>query len=122
MNLSRRSGLLAASLLCVPIAYSQQLSSRVPVGMSPELLAQPQTMRLWENCAPGALGSGDLDQPTLTLYTPLDPAASGTAVIVAPGGGYQFLATNHEGRQVADWLNALGITAFILKYRLGPRY
>ena len=104
MNLLRTSGLLAASLLCVPIAYSQQLiiSGRVPVGMSPELLAQPQTMRLWENGAPGALGSGDLDQPTLTLYTPLDPAASGTAVIVAPGGGYQFLATNHEGRQVAD--------------------
>jgi acetyl esterase/lipase len=52
----------------------------------------------------------------------LDPAASGTAVIVVPGGGYQLLATNHEGRQVADWLNALGITALILKYRLGPRY
>jgi acetyl esterase/lipase len=44
------------------------------------------------------------------------------AVIVIPGGGYGFLATNHEGRQVANWLNAMGITAFVLKYRLGPRY
>jgi acetyl esterase/lipase len=122
MSSLRTSGFLAASLLCAPIAYPQQLSSKVPAAMSPELLAQPRTIRLWENGAPGALGSGDADQPTLTLYTPLDPAASGTAVIVAPGGGYQLLATNHEGRQVADWLNALGITAFILKYRLGPRY
>jgi acetyl esterase/lipase len=122
MNLLRMSGLLAASVLCVPIAYSQRPSSKVPAGRSPALVAEPQTVRLWENGAPGALGSGDADQPTLTLYTPLDSAASGTAVIVAPGGGYQFLATNHEGRQVADWLNALGITAFILKYRLGPRY
>ncbi len=44
------------------------------------------------------------------------------AVIVLPGGSYQHLATNHEGRQIANWLNALGITSFVLKYRLGPRY
>jgi acetyl esterase/lipase len=43
-------------------------------------------------------------------------------VIVAPGGSYGMLASNHEGRQVANWLNALGVTAFVLKYRLGPRY
>jgi acetyl esterase/lipase len=122
MGLLRTSGLLAAALLCAPIAYSQQPSSKVAAGMNPQLVAEPQTIRLWENGAPGALGSGDADQPTLTLYAPLDSAASGTAVIVAPGGAYQFLATNHEGRQVADWLNALGVTAFILKYRLGPRY
>jgi hypothetical protein len=78
MNLLRMSGLLAASLLCIPIAYSQQLSSSVPVGMSPELMAQPQTMHLWENGAPGALGSGDLDQPTLTLYTPTHRPAART--------------------------------------------
>ena len=118
----RLNGPLAALLLCVPIAYSQQPSSKVPTGMNPGLVAEPQTIRLWENGAPGALGSSDADQPSLTLYTPLDPGASGTAVIVAPGGGYQFLATNHEGRQVADWLNAVGVSAFVLKYRLGPRY
>jgi acetyl esterase/lipase len=47
---------------------------------------------------------------------------SGTAIVVAPGGGYAMLAMNHEGRQIADWLNSLGITAFVLKYRLGPKY
>ena len=48
--------------------------------------------------------------------------ATGTAVVVAPGGGYAALAMDHEGRQVASWFNAMGVTAFVLKYRLGPRY
>jgi acetyl esterase/lipase len=76
---------------------------------------------LWEQGAPGALGDADVDRPTLTFYPPAR-AATGTAVIVAPGGGYTNLAMDHEGRQVAAWLNAMGVTAFILKYRLGPRY
>ena len=81
---------------------------------------EPQTMPLWERGAPGALGNEDRDQPTLTVYPARQP--NGTAMIVAPGGGYGALASNHEGRQVANWLNALGVTAFVLKYRLGPRY
>lgn len=81
----------------------------------------PQEMLLWENGAPGALGTADTDRPTLTVYrAPRD--SSGTAVIVAPGGGYGGLATEHEGRQEAYWFNAMGVTAFVLKYRLGPRY
>ncbi len=57
-------------------------------------------------------------QPSLTAYLP-DPAiANGTSVIVAPGGAYHFLAFEHEGTQVADWLNAQGIAAFVLLYRL----
>jgi acetyl esterase/lipase len=71
---------------------------------------------------PGALGQGEDDKPTITVYRPWGPNLSGTSVIVAPGGGYGFLADNHEGRQVANWFNALGVTAFVLKYRLGPRY
>jgi acetyl esterase/lipase len=82
---------------------------------------EPQVMPLWPNGAPGALGNTDADRPTLTYYAPAR-AANGTAVIVAPGGGYAHLAMNHEGRQVANWLNAQGIAAFVLKYRLGPRY
>jgi acetyl esterase/lipase len=57
-------------------------------------------------------------RPTLTAYLP-DPAiASGTAVVVCPGGGYHFLAFEHEGTAVASWLNAHGVAAFLLKYRL----
>ena len=69
----------------------------------------------------GALGNEDADRPTLTLYRAKGRGA-GTAVIVAPGGGYGALAMNHEGRQVANWLNSVGVTAFVLKYRLGPKY
>jgi acetyl esterase/lipase len=55
-------------------------------------------------------------QPSLTVYPAPNP--NGTAVLIAPGGAFHFLAIEHEGRQVADWLNAHGITAFILRYRL----
>jgi len=56
--------------------------------------------------------------PTLTAYLP-DPAiANGTAVIICPGGAYHFLAFEHEGIQVAQWLNTHGMAAFMLKYRL----
>ncbi len=84
--------------------------------------AEPQTMFLWERGAPGALGQSDDDKPTITVYRPWGHNLSGTSVIVAPGGSYGFLASNHEGRQVANWFNAMGVTAFVLKYRLGPRY
>jgi acetyl esterase/lipase len=68
------------------------------------------------------VGTEDADRPSLTLY--LLPAArvARSAVVVCPGGGYVALAMDHEGRQVAEWLNSLGIAADILKYRLAPRY
>ena len=93
-----------------------------PGQVTHDLTAEPQTILLWQNGAPGALGQGEDDQPTITVYRPWGHNLSGTAVIVVPGGSYGFLASNHEGRQVANWFNALGITAFVLKYRLGPRY
>jgi acetyl esterase/lipase len=87
------------------------------------LFAQdPQTIKLWTGDAPGALGSEDRDQPTLTIYLPRAGTPAGTGVVVCPGGGYGALADNHEGRQIANWLNSYGIAAFVLKYRLGPRY
>jgi len=84
--------------------------------------AEPRVMRLWDGAARGALGSGEEDQPTLTLYEASSEHEPGAAVIVMPGGAYWYLATNHEGRQIANWLNAMGITAFVLKYRIAPRY
>ena len=91
-------------------------------AQQPDLVGEPRTIQLWENSAPGALGNEDRDRPTITLYKAYGRESSRTAVIVCPGGGYGALAMNHEGRQVANWLNALGVTAFVLKYRLGPRY
>jgi acetyl esterase/lipase len=99
------------------------LSATIAFGqVRRDLTAEPQTILLWENGAPEALGQGDDDKPSITVYRPWGPQLSGTSVIVAPGGGYGFLAANHEGRQVANWFNAMGVTAFVLKYRLGPRY
>lgn len=77
---------------------------------------------LWPNGAPGALGTADEDIPTLAAFPAPQERAVPTAVIVCPGGGYVHLATDKEGDQVARWLNSLGVQAFVLKYRLGPRY
>ncbi len=83
--------------------------------------AQPKTELLYPGGAPGAQGVADEDKPTFTHYLP-KRAKTRTAVVVCPGGGYRNLAMDHEGVQVATWLNSLGITAFVLKYRLGPKY
>lgn len=79
-------------------------------------------MRLWPGAAPGALGNEDSDIPSMTTYLPRNTPTGMTAVIILPGGAYRNLAMNHEGRQVANYLNAAGIAAFLVKYRLGPRY
>jgi acetyl esterase/lipase len=87
-----------------------------------------KTYPLWPDGAPGALGNdaGDEfhpgDVPTITVYLPDAARATGAAVVICPGGGYGFLATEHEGKDVAEWLNSLGIAGVMLKYRLGPRY
>jgi len=91
-------------------------------GVAALALAQtdPETMLLWEKGAPGALGDADVDKPAITIFRAT--GAGGTSVIVAPGGGYRNLSMDKEGRQVASWFNAMGVTAFVLRYRLGPRY
>jgi len=81
-----------------------------------------QIILLWQGRAPGALGTEDSDIPAITAFLPRTMAANTPAVIVCPGGGYVSLASNHEARQVASYLNSLGIAAFVLRSRLGPRY
>ncbi len=81
-----------------------------------------QVVMLWTGPAPGALGTDETDIPALTVFLPRNVAPGTPAVIVCPGGGYVRLAANHEGRQVASFLNSLGVAAFVLRSRLGPRY
>jgi acetyl esterase/lipase len=99
---------------------------RLAVGLLPLfLIAQPQkpqTVLLWPDGAPGALGDQDADKPSLTIYPASGQWKVPTAVVVCPGGGYVNLAMDHEGLQIAQWLNGHGVTAFVLKYRLGPKY
>ena len=71
-----------------------------------------QILRLWPGAAPGAQGTGDGDIPQMTAYLPRSTAGDMTAVIVLPGGGYRALSMNSEGRQVANYLNSIGIAAF----------
>ena len=84
--------------------------------------AEPEVRLMWPGGAPGAVGSEDADKPSLTILLPPAAKATGTGVVVCPGGGYQMLAMDHEGRQIARWLNSIGIAAFVLKYRHAPHY
>jgi acetyl esterase/lipase len=84
--------------------------------------APPRPMPLWRDGAPAAEGKEDVDVPTLAAYPVAEGRGVGTAVIVCPGGGYLHLSMDKEGDQIARWLNSLGVTAFVLKYRLGPKY
>jgi acetyl esterase/lipase len=81
--------------------------------------ANAETVLLWPNGAPDAKGDTDNDKPSLTIYVPEKQDQVRAAVVVCPGGGYSHLAMGHEGEDVAKWLNSLGVTAFVLKYRHG---
>src|SRR5450432_2382158 len=84
--------------------------------------AAPETpIVLWPAGAPFAVGNSPTDIPTITPYLAPKEKATGAAIIVCPGGGYGHLA-DHEGGPVAEWLNSIGVSAFVLKYRLAPTY
>jgi acetyl esterase/lipase len=83
---------------------------------SQSFAVEPQTIRLWEGKAPGALGEEPKDVPQAIVYlsTSKQPNA---ALVILPGGGYGGLAMDHEGHQIAQWANGLGMSAFICDYR-----
>jgi len=93
---------------------------------------RPQVIALWPSGAPGFESRRDLPErakdywvkdinnPSITVFAPPPGKANGCAVLVVPGGGFRELVFDAEGRQAAEFLNGLGVTAFALKYRL-PR-
>jgi acetyl esterase/lipase len=83
------------------------------LGAAPE----PTTAPLWGDTIPGPTSSEKDNIPTLTAYLPPADKATGAAVVVCPGGGYSGRAIAHEGKEIAEWLNARGVAAFVLKYR-----
>lgn len=97
-----------------PIHIDKPEEEPEPAGPSVELV--------WPDGAPGALGDKEADKPTLEVWSLDKEQLNGTGVVLCPGGGYDHLATGHEGGVVAEWLNSLGITVFVLRYRVGPRY
>lgn len=99
----------------------------------PALYAQDQIIVLWPQGAPGAIDNPDyteglatdkpnrilrVSKPTLSVYPAPDSLHTGTALLILPGGGYRRLAMDKEGYEIAEWLNSVGISAFLLKYRL----
>ncbi len=101
--------------------------------------AEPLTLKLWPDGPPSSAAPvseatakliksygpitathvSDVTDPTITIYRPEKP--NGTSVVVAPGGGFMFLSYSFEGTQVCEWLNTLGVTAVLLKYRTPTR-
>ena len=79
-----------------------------------------ETIRLWPGDAPGALGTADHDIPVLAWWPAIGAKQPTAAMVVCPGGGYGGLA-DHEGSDYARWLNSQGISAFVLRYRLGSK-
>jgi acetyl esterase/lipase len=96
-----------------------------------------EVLKLWPGVAPGSEQARHVEKesrnpfgkdsvarnvvsPTLAVYLPSAETATGTGVIIAPGGGFRFLSMNSEGHDVARWLAARGVAAFVLKYRVVP--
>src|SRR5579872_4537810 len=100
---------------------------------------KPAVYDLWPGVAPGEKGDlGDekatsskpgapvssitnISKPTLTIYKPAKDKDTGTAIVIAPGGGYNVLAWEHEGTMVGEWLQSIGVTGIVLKYRVPRR-
>ena len=112
MKIQRRA--IFAAMPVIAAAASAQAQSRSS--------KDPVPKRLYAGTAPGAVGTDEKDIPEITVYLAPKGSDTRTAVVVFPGGGYQGLAMGHEGTDIASWLNARGVTAFLLKYRLAPRY
>lgn len=97
--------------------------------------ASEETLNLWPDKPPGETGTvaeekvekkaivtiTNVSKPTITVTHPPKEKNTGVAVVVCPGGGYNILAYEHEGTQVSEWLNSLGVTAVLLKYRVPRR-
>jgi acetyl esterase/lipase len=129
----RRKGLatgmraaIAGAMVLSGAAMAGQMTQTVQVPAAPSARGAaapvgPPAMPLWPNGAPGALGTAPDNVPMLQVFLPASNPTK-TGVVIAPGGGYTHLAYAKEGTDVARWLNARGVAAFVLKYRLGPKY
>lgn len=110
MRLTRLSTILLATFA----------AAQVPaVAAAQPLPATGTEIRLWTGQAPLATGDGPEDTPAITVYQPEPGKATGAAFIVLPGGGYRGRAA-HEGEPIAKWLNSVGVTAFVARYRVSP--
>lgn len=122
--MSRPRLLLLSLLAALPLHASEPLVVRLWPSGAPEKpgVTIEAEKRIEPKSEKDVLRVTNVTEPTLTVYRPAPPITpNGTAVLVCPGGGYGILAIEHEGTQVCDWLNSLGVTAVLLKYRVPVR-
>lgn len=110
---------LALCFAFAVLASFAQPSSSGAVRSVPGPTSKFNWQPLWSDAAPGATGTGEADIPAMSVFKAARP--NGQAVVIFPGGGYGALALDHEGWQCALWLNSQGISAAVVRYRLGPR-
>lgn len=113
--------LLVSVLTGAGLARCAAQQPAVSVSAADAILPHGQIEYLWPDGAPGAVGNEEQDKPKLEIFSGFGKGPH-TAVVVCPGGGYTHLAYEKEGTRIAEWLNLRGITAFVLTYRLAPRY
>ncbi|MEX0819515.1 MAG: alpha/beta hydrolase [Pirellulaceae bacterium] len=119
--------------------YRQLLLLLLVAFTTPSIAAEPLTLDVWPDTVPGERGDigeeqfqppgkgkpvqrlANVTKPTITVYRPAKEKDTGTAVLICPGGGYNILAWDLEGTEVAEWLNSIGVTGIVLKYRVPRR-
>ncbi|MDR3792559.1 MAG: alpha/beta hydrolase [Terracidiphilus sp.] len=114
---------LVAAVVAVAVCGANVCAQNAAPAAVPVEVALPHgdLQYLWPAGAPGAVGGEEQDKPYLEIFGATGPGAH-PAVIVCPGGSYIHLAYEKEGVRIAEWLNLHGVTAFVLTYRLAPRY
>jgi len=107
-----------ALLLCFALPLIAQQTIPLPLDHPADPAAPPE--KIEERGTGGIVDRAisNVTQPSVTVYLPAKEKANGTGIVIAPGGGYQHLAIDKEGHDVARWLNTAGIAAVVLKYRL----
>jgi len=110
----------AVALLVAAWAALAQSTSAQADDKDASKRPDPQKVYLWPEGAPQAKGEAEADRPMMYVYLPAKDKATGAGIVVCPGGGYGGHAMDHEGVQIANYLNEHGIAAFVLRYRLSP--
>lgn len=116
MNKTKTMLLASAMLLAAP-AWAQESERNIWPDKRPAEVTLEKGKMKQEMGDDGILRIQQMPVPTLQKF-PVVKSPKGKVVIVCPGGGYQILAVNHEGTEIAQWLNALGYTAYVLRYRV----
>lgn len=118
--------LLSLVLLFPVFSLSTRAAERqeIPIWPAGGVPDEPEGIEERRPAATGVVRKSHIDfvdTPTLTVFRAPEATANGAAVVVCPGGGYNVLAWTHEGTEIAEWLNSIGVSAFVLKYRVPER-